>query len=43
MLAKAFAVKKKRLATSPTKASKRKRLDDKKKHSDKKKLRQKPV
>jgi len=43
MLAKAFYVRKKRLATLPTKASKRKRLDDKKKRSEKKKLRQKPV
>lgn len=39
MLAKAFVVKKKRVATQPTKASKKKRLDEKKKHGEKKAMR----
>ncbi|MEP1033394.1 alternative ribosome rescue aminoacyl-tRNA hydrolase ArfB [Ekhidna sp.] len=43
MLAKAFTVKKKRKLTQPTKAAKRKRLDEKKKHGEKKKWRQKPI
>jgi len=43
MLAKAFIKKKKRKPTQPTKAAKRKRLESKKKHSEKKKWRQKPV
>ncbi|MEP0987411.1 alternative ribosome rescue aminoacyl-tRNA hydrolase ArfB [Ekhidna sp.] len=43
LLAKAFIKKKKRKPTQPTKAAKRKRLDEKKKHSEKKKLRQKPI
>ena len=42
MLAKAFVQKKRRIATQPTKAARRKRLDEKKKHSEKKKWRQKP-
>lgn len=43
MLAKAFTKKKKRKPTQPTKAAKRKRLEAKKKHSEKKKWRQKPI
>ncbi|WP_421762614.1 alternative ribosome rescue aminoacyl-tRNA hydrolase ArfB [Ekhidna sp.] len=43
LLAKAFIKKKKRKPTQPTKAAKRKRFDEKKKHSEKKKLRQKPI
>ncbi len=39
LLAKAFLKKKSRIATKPTKASKLKRLDRKKKHSDKKEMR----
>ena len=39
MLAKAFTRRKARKATVPTKAAKRKRLDDKKKHSEKKEMR----
>lgn len=39
LLAKAFAKKKARIATKPTKASKQKRLASKKKHSDKKEMR----
>lgn len=39
LLAKAFVRKKTRKATKPTKASKQKRLDSKKKHSDKKEMR----
>lgn len=39
LLAKAFVKKKARIATQPTKASKRKRLDNKKRHSDKKEMR----
>lgn len=42
LLAKAFTKKKKRKPTQPTKAAKRKRLEGKKKQSEKKKLRQKP-
>jgi ribosome-associated protein len=40
VLARAFAKKKKRKATKPSKSSVTSRLDRKKKHSDKKKLRQ---
>ncbi|WP_420577916.1 alternative ribosome rescue aminoacyl-tRNA hydrolase ArfB [Ekhidna sp.] len=43
MLAKAFTKKKKRKPTQPTKASKRKRLESKKKQGEKKKWRQKPI
>ncbi|WP_425391920.1 alternative ribosome rescue aminoacyl-tRNA hydrolase ArfB [Ekhidna sp.] len=43
ILAKAFTKKKKRKPTQPTKAAKRKRLESKKKHSEKKKWRQKPI
>ena len=43
MLAKAFIKEKKRKPTQPTKAAKRKRLESKKKHSEKKKWRQKPI
>ncbi|WP_436515908.1 alternative ribosome rescue aminoacyl-tRNA hydrolase ArfB [Ekhidna sp. To15] len=43
LLAKAFAVKKKRRPTQPTKASKHKRVDEKKKLGEKKKWRQKPI
>lgn len=43
LLAKAFVVKKKRKPTQPTKASKRKRVDNKKKLGEKKKWRQKPI
>ncbi len=39
LLAKAFVRKKKRLATKPSKAAQRKRLDKKKKNSEKKELR----
>ena len=39
LLAKAFLKKKARIATKPTKASKQKRLDSKKKHGDKKEMR----
>ena len=41
MLAKAFTKKKVRKTTQPTKAAKKKRLENKKIHSEKKKLRQK--
>lgn len=40
LIGKAFARKKIRRATKPTKSSVKKRLDDKKKHSEKKKMRQ---
>ncbi len=40
LLKKAFAKKKKRKATKPSKGSVKSRLDRKKKHSDKKKMRQ---
>ena len=43
LLAKAFAKKKSRISTQPTKASKRKRLDEKNRHSEKKKWRQNPI
>lgn len=43
MLAKAFIKKKKRKPTQPTKAAKRKRLESKKKQSEKKKWRQKLI
>lgn len=43
LIAKAFITKKKRKPTQPSKASKRKRLDEKKRHGDKKKMRQKPI
>ena len=43
ILTKAFTKKKKRKPTQPTKASKKKRLDSKKKHGEKKKWRQKPI
>ena len=43
LLAKAFIRKKVRIATQPTKASKKKRLDSKKKHSDKKELRKRII
>ena len=39
LLAKAFTPKKKRIKTQPTKASRKKRLDSKKKHSEKKAMR----
>ena len=39
LLAKAFTPKKKRIKTQPTKASRNKRLDSKKKHSEKKAMR----
>lgn len=39
LIAKAFVKKKARIATKPTKAAKLKRLDNKKKHSDKKEMR----
>lgn len=39
LLAKAFTKRKKRKPTQPTKAAKKKRLDSKKKHSEKKTLR----
>ena len=42
MLAKAFTKKKTRKPSQPTKASKKKRLENKRKHAEKKKLRQKP-
>ncbi|MEO1052265.1 MAG: alternative ribosome rescue aminoacyl-tRNA hydrolase ArfB [Bacteroidota bacterium] len=41
LLAKAFAKKKKRIATKPSKASRKKRLDEKKKHGEKKAMRKK--
>ena len=41
LLAQAFVRKKKRIATSPTKASQKERLDRKKKHSEKKAMRKK--
>jgi ribosome-associated protein len=43
LLSKAFAVKKKRKATKPSRASVQERIDAKKKTSEKKKLRQKPL
>ncbi|MEO9869224.1 alternative ribosome rescue aminoacyl-tRNA hydrolase ArfB [Ekhidna sp.] len=43
LLTKAFVKKKIRKSTQPTKAAKKKRLDAKKKHSEKKKMRQKPI
>ncbi|MDW3190822.1 MAG: alternative ribosome rescue aminoacyl-tRNA hydrolase ArfB [Cytophagales bacterium] len=43
LLAKAFVKKKARIATKPTKASKQKRLDNKKKHGDKKEMRKRIV
>ncbi|MBN1987953.1 MAG: aminoacyl-tRNA hydrolase [Bacteroidales bacterium] len=43
LLAKALTPKKKRVATKPSKASKRKRLDSKKQHSTKKEQRKKPL
>jgi len=43
ILTKAFTVKKKRKATKPSKTSVRKRINQKKQHSEKKKWRQKPV
>ena len=43
ILTKAFAKEKKRKPTKPTKASKKKRLDSKKKQGEKKKWRQKPI
>lgn len=39
LLAKAFVRKKSRIATKPTKSSKKRRLDNKKKHGDKKEMR----
>lgn len=39
LLAKAFVKKKSRIATKPTKSSKKRRLDNKKKHGDKKEMR----
>lgn len=42
LLTKAFTKPKKRKPTAPTRSSKRKRLDSKKKHGEKKKWRQKP-
>jgi len=39
LLAKAFIPKKKRISTKPTKSSRKKRLDQKKKHSEKKSMR----
>lgn len=39
LIVKAFAVKKKRKKTKPTKASKQKRIEQKRKHSEKKKWR----
>ena len=39
LLAKAFSKKKKRIPTKPSKASRKKRLDEKKKHAAKKELR----
>ncbi|WP_421878831.1 alternative ribosome rescue aminoacyl-tRNA hydrolase ArfB [Marinoscillum sp.] len=39
LLAKAFVKKKKRIATKPSKAARKKRLDEKKKHGEKKALR----
>ncbi|WP_420315743.1 alternative ribosome rescue aminoacyl-tRNA hydrolase ArfB [Ekhidna sp.] len=42
MLGKAFTKKKVRKPTQPSKAAKKKRLEAKRKHSDKKKLRKKP-
>jgi ribosome-associated protein len=39
LLARSFTPKKKRIATTPTKAAKRKRLEEKRKRSDKKALR----
>ncbi|MEQ6165774.1 alternative ribosome rescue aminoacyl-tRNA hydrolase ArfB [Ekhidna sp. MALMAid0563] len=42
LFTKSFAKEKKRKPTKPTKASKKKRLDSKKKHGEKKKWRQKP-
>ena len=41
LLAKAFVKKKPRIPSQPSKASKRKRLDTKKKHSEKKEMRKK--
>jgi len=41
LLAKAFIRKKPRKATQPTKAAKKKRLDDKRKHAEKKDMRKK--
>lgn len=41
LLAQTFVRKKKRIATSPSKSAKRKRLDEKKRHGDKKEMRKK--
>ncbi len=43
LLGKAFVKKKARVATKPTKASKKRRLDSKKKHSDKKEMRKRII
>ena len=43
MLAKAFTRKKKRKPTQPTKASKQKRLEEKRKHAEKKELRKRVI
>lgn len=42
LIRQCFVRKKKRIASKPSKAMKQKRLEKKKKHGDKKKLRQKP-
>ena len=43
LLAKSFLVKKKRKPTQPSNAAKKRRLDEKKRHGEKKKWRQKPI
>ena len=43
LLALAFVKKKTRKPTQPTKASKKKRLENKRKHAEKKQMRQKPI
>ncbi len=43
MLAKSFTKKKVRKPSQPTKASRKKRLENKRKHAEKKRLRQKPI
>jgi len=43
LLAKAFLVKKKRKPTQPSNVAKKRRLDEKKRHGEKKKWRQKPI